>query len=492
MATLKGGTYVGGDLTVATNLYANVLKSCVAVGTSPLTVVSTTLVTNLNADMLDGYHASASPSANTVVLRDVNGYIQTGYINTTAGVVNTGASNYFFEQSNDGYIRKKSLADVKTEIVTSAAVIAGLTYTPYNATNPGGYTSNVGTVTSVAAITLGTTGTDLSSTVAGGTTAAVITLNVPTASAANRGVLSTTDWTNFSTAYTDRLKWDGGSTGLTASTGRTSLGATTVGTYLFTLVNPSAITFLRVNADNTVSTLDAATFRGAIGAGTSSTTGTVTSVAALTLGTTGTDVSSSVAGGTAAAVITLNLPTSSSANRGLLSAADWSTFNGKTNNTGTVTSITAGTGLSGGAITTSGTIAVNYGSTSTTSCVGNDSRLADTRTPTDSTVLWGKVGANLKSSTTVTSSVDLSAYGIGNITLGANTAFTFSGYELNKTYMLIITANGFTPSWAVGARHIPVTGNEVFGTTGVFYVSLTCIDSTSGSEKLLTMIMKGA
>jgi hypothetical protein len=57
--------------------------------------------------------------------------------------------------------------------------------------------SGVGTVTSVAALTLGTTGTDLSSTVANGTTTPVITLNVPTASATNRGALSSTDWTIF-------------------------------------------------------------------------------------------------------------------------------------------------------------------------------------------------------------------------------------------------------------------------------------------------------
>jgi len=54
-----------------------------------------------------------------------------------------------------------------------------------------------GTVTSVAALTLGTTGTDLSSSVATGTTTPVITLNVPTASATNRGALSSTDWTTF-------------------------------------------------------------------------------------------------------------------------------------------------------------------------------------------------------------------------------------------------------------------------------------------------------
>ena len=117
------------------------------------------------------------------------------------------------------------------------------------------------------------------------------------ASGSTNGYLSSTDWTTFSnkqnalsgsgivkstagtisyltdntanwdTAYTDRLKWDGGATGLTASTGRTSLGATTVGSNLFTLTNPSAITFPRMNADNSVSALNAADFRAAIGAG---------------------------------------------------------------------------------------------------------------------------------------------------------------------------------------------------------------------------------
>ena len=58
-------------------------------------------------------------------------------------------------------------------------------------------TWSVGTVTSVAALTLGTSGTDLSSTVATGTTTPVITLNVPTASATNRGALSSTDWSTF-------------------------------------------------------------------------------------------------------------------------------------------------------------------------------------------------------------------------------------------------------------------------------------------------------
>jgi hypothetical protein len=43
--------------------------------------------------------------------------------------------------------------------------------------------------------------------------------------------------------------------------------ATTVGGNIFNLTNPSAITFLRLNADNTVDALSAAAFRAAIGAG---------------------------------------------------------------------------------------------------------------------------------------------------------------------------------------------------------------------------------
>jgi hypothetical protein len=54
-----------------------------------------------------------------------------------------------------------------------------------------------GTVTNVSALTLNTSGTDLSSTVANPTTTPVITLSVPTASAVNRGVLSPADWTTF-------------------------------------------------------------------------------------------------------------------------------------------------------------------------------------------------------------------------------------------------------------------------------------------------------
>ena len=59
-----------------------------------------------------------------------------------------------------------------------------------------------------------------------------------------------------------------GGTGSNAASGaRTNLGATTLGSNIFIIPNPSAVTFPRFNADNTVSALDAASFRTAIGAG---------------------------------------------------------------------------------------------------------------------------------------------------------------------------------------------------------------------------------
>jgi hypothetical protein len=107
--------------------------------------------------------------------------------------------------------------------------------------------SGVGTVTSVAALTIGTSGTDLSSTVATSTTTPVITLNVPTASAANRGALSSADWTTFNnkqSALTNPVTGTGTTNYLPKFTGASTIGnslvydnGTSVGISTATLVD---------------------------------------------------------------------------------------------------------------------------------------------------------------------------------------------------------------------------------------------------------------
>lgn len=81
--------------------------------------------------------------------------------------------------------------------MTAAGTFALDTNVYYLASNPSGFTNNTGTVTSVAALTLGTSGTDVSSTVANGTTTPVITLNIPDASATARGLMTSAQWTTF-------------------------------------------------------------------------------------------------------------------------------------------------------------------------------------------------------------------------------------------------------------------------------------------------------
>lgn len=165
--------------------------------------------------------------------------------------------------------------------------------------------AGVGTVTSVAAITLGSTGTDLSSTVATGTTTPVITLQVPTASATNRGVLSSTDWTTFNSKGSGTVTNVSGTAPVVSSGGATPA------------ISMAAAT---TSVNGYLTSTDWNTFNGK---------GTVSSVAALTIGTTGTDLSSTVATGTTTPVITIQVPTASATNRGALSNTDWSTFNGK-------------------------------------------------------------------------------------------------------------------------------------------------------------------
>lgn len=78
-------------------------------------------------------------------------------------------------------------------------------------------------------------------------------------------------------AVTGTLPIANGGTGATTADGALGqLGANTVGQSIFKLANPSAIRFLTINADNTVTARAAADFRGDIGAGTGN--GTVTNV----------------------------------------------------------------------------------------------------------------------------------------------------------------------------------------------------------------------
>jgi len=161
-----------------------------------------------------------------------------------------------------------STASVILTVTQQAGIMAGTGITAINSLTGAAQT-----------LATGTTGTDFGISSSGTTH----TFNLPTASATNRGLLSSANWSTF----------DGKQDALVSGTNIKTVNSTSL-----------------------------------LGSGNVS-VGTVTSVAALTLGTTGTDLSSSVATGTTTPVITLNVPTASASNRGVLSTADWSKFSSK-------------------------------------------------------------------------------------------------------------------------------------------------------------------
>jgi hypothetical protein len=142
----------------------------------------------------------------------VNGF--TGAVSLTTDDISEGASNLYYTDA-----RARASVSLTTTGTSGASTYDSGTGVFNIPTYADAY---VGTVTSVAAITLGTTGTDLSSTVANGTTTPVITLQVPTASASNRGALSSADWSTF----------NGKQSTITLTTTGTSGAATLVGSTL--------------------------------------------------------------------------------------------------------------------------------------------------------------------------------------------------------------------------------------------------------------------
>lgn len=315
--------------------------------------------------------------------------------------------------------------------------------------NDSGWTTNTGTVTSITA------GTGLD----GGT----IT---------GSGTIDLADTAVSAGSYTHTsLTVDAQGRITSASSGSDSAGVTSI-TFTSDSGSTSAIT--------STGTIDIAGGTNVTTSATGSTvtinstdqyTGTVTSVAALTLGTTGTDLSSTVAGGTGAAVITLQVPTASASNRGALSSTDWTTFNNKGSGDGTVTSVTlaAGTGISlsgTNPITSSGTITVtnsapNVAETFTGWVVRDDDN--------DDETLSGSTNKYLKF-TAATGSAGTNLSGSGTTGDPYVMAITLPDSDSGGTVTSVATTS-------------PILGGTITGTGTISHASATDTETTS-SETL--------
>lgn len=364
-------------------------------------------------------------------------------------------------------------------LAVSAAGTLGQVLTSGGAGAPTWATDAGGSVTSVSVVSAN----GLAGTVATATTTPAITL---------------------STTVTGLLKGNG--TAISAAASGTDYAPATSGTSI--LYGNAAGGFNNVTIGSGVSF--AAGTLSATGSG-----GTVTSVAALTLGTTGTDLSSTVANGTTTPVITLQVPTASAANRGALSAADWTTFNNK--GSGSVTSvsftggiITVATATTTPALTVAGTSGgIPYFSSAST--WATSAALA-----AGAVVLGG--GAGVTPATTATGTGVVTALGVNTGTAGAFVVnggalgTPSSGSVTNLTGTASININGtvgattaadgkfttlsasdtFTPNQTKGIVGTTTNNSAQTGSVGEYVASIVSSGSavalTTGTAKTVTSI----
>lgn len=76
-------TFNGTGVNIAGITTASRFISTITNGTAPLSVASSTVVSNLNADFLDGYNPATANNVNTIVLRDLGGNFQAGFVTAT-------------------------------------------------------------------------------------------------------------------------------------------------------------------------------------------------------------------------------------------------------------------------------------------------------------------------------------------------------------------------------------------------------------------------
>jgi len=182
---------------------------------------------------------------------------------------------------------------------------------------------------------------------------------------ANVKSITSTNISNWNTAYTHS----------TINTGSVH-GSTTLGGNLLRITNPSAISFLRINTDNSVSSLNAADFRTAIGAGTGN--GTVISIASDNGITGGTITTSGTLGLTGNALGLHNLNTN-----GLITRTAAGTITSRSINiSGNGISVSNGDGVNGNP-----TLSLNFGSGSTQVAEGNHTHTGLLPSGTDSQTL---------------------------------------------------------------------------------------------------------
>ena len=335
------GNASAGNVNTAGKVVASSLESNVATGTAPFVVASTTKVTNLNADLLDGYSTATAATGNTVVIRDTDGSFSANIITatlsgaaTTAGTVTTAAQPNITSvgtlsslavtgnatagnvYANSGTIGASLLTGTLTTAaqpnITSVGTLSALTVTG-NASagniSTGGALSvtgnaNVGNIGATNGVFTNVSGNGSS---LSAITGANVTGTVPSATTA--GTVTTAAQPNITSVGTlTSLAVTGNATAGNVYANSGTIGASLLTGTLTTAAQPNitsvgTLTSLAVTGNISAGNVSATTFTGAL-SGAATTAGTVTTAAQPNITSVGTLSSLSVTGNVAAGNLT--------------------------------------------------------------------------------------------------------------------------------------------------------------------------------------------
>jgi hypothetical protein len=421
-------------------LKASVLSGAIQTiaATSPLerTTGNDTVISMLEASTTqDGYLSSS----NFIAFSDADGTVKSvSGTGTVSGITLSGTVTTSGNLELGG-----------TLTIPSANIISFLGYTPYNNTNPSGFTSNTGTVSNLV----------FSSPLTGGTITSTGTVGITAASTNSDGYLTQGDWNTFNS----KTSSDGTvtSVGGTGTVSGISLSGTVATSGNLTLGGALSLTSL-----NITNGLGFTPYNNTNPSGFTANTGTVTSV------TTTAPLSGSVTSTGSLSITKANTNTN-----GYLSSTDWNTFDGKTS--------FAEPGIFSGGGTP--TLATDVTGTEIRTLIGAGTGNGDV-TADSTTDFTNKTGSNSQWTNDENYTNNVGTVTANNTIVFTNKSGNISQWTNDAGYITSAGDNTFVTTAALSSGTLTLTRNDsvTIDASGFLQIGATSSDALAGDTTTIT------